>query len=216
MLIVRQVGNNFNQAAAFQLPKTRRLLEMTNTKDGARHLIRCAHLFDAVLARIAEDKWDEPTCCDGWTVKDCASHAIGVMVNLRKRALGEEPVDYQDGSWAGDNPLISCRERLDELIEAIQDADLDMQFNSPIFGDLILGEFYGMMAYDLLVHAWDLADAVGIDHGIDEVTAELAVEKSGHLTSLVRSEDYEFDPACGDSVLNRLIESTGRTPVNGW
>ena len=72
------------------------------------------------------------------------------------------------------------------------------------------------MAYDLLVHAWDLADAVGIAHGIDEITAGVAVAKSGHLTSLVRSEDYEFDPACGDSVLNRLIESTGRTPVNGW
>ena len=73
-----------------------------------------------------------------------------------------------------------------------------------------------MMAYDLLVHAWDLADAASIEHGIDEITAEVAVDKSGHLTSLVRSEDYEFNPACGDGVLERLIESTGRTPVNGW
>ena len=56
----------------------------------------------------------------------------------------------------------------------------------------------------------------GSEHGIDEITAEIAVAKSGHLTPLVRSEDYEFDPACGDGVLERLIESTGRTPVNGW
>ena len=189
---------------------------MDTNKEGARHLTKCAYLFDAVLARVPEDRWDALTCCDGWTVKDCASHAIGVMVNLRNRALGEEPVDYQDGSWAGDNPLSSCRERLDDLVEAIQGADLDMPINSPALGDQILGEFYGLMAYDLLVHAWDLADAVGIAHGIDEITAGVAVAKSGHLTSLVRSEDYEFDPACGDSVLNRLIESTRRTPVNGW
>ena len=196
--------------------EAREVSNMETSKEGARHLLKCAYLFDAVLARIPDNLWNEPTCCDGWTVRDCASHAIGVMVNLKNRAVGEEPVDYQDGSWAGDNPLLSCRQRLDDLVEVIQDADLDMQFNSPIFGDLILGEFYGMMAYDLLVHAWDLADAVGIDHGIDELTAEVAVAKSGHLTSLVRSEDYEFDPSCGDSVLNRLIESTGRTPVNGW
>ena len=125
-------------------------------------------------------------------------------------------MDYQDGSWAGDNPLFSCRERIDDLVEAIQDADLDMQFNSAVLGDQILGEFYGLMAYDLLVHAWDLADAVGIHHGIDEVTAGVAMAKSGHLAPNLRSENYEFDPDCGDSVLNRLIESTGRTPVNGW
>ena len=75
---------------------------MSKGNDGARHLIRCAYLFDAVLARIPENQWESPTCCEGWAVTDCASHAIGVMVNLKNRAIGAEPVDYQDGSWAGD------------------------------------------------------------------------------------------------------------------
>ena len=189
---------------------------MSKGNDGARHLIRCAYLFDAVLARIPENQWESPTCCEGWAVTDCASHAIGVMVNLKNRAIGAEPVDYQDGSWAGENPLQSCRERLDALVEAIQEADLDTELDHPVFGQIKLDDFYGVMAYDLLVHAWDLADATDIEHGIDEITAEIAVVKSGHLTPLVRSEDYEFDPACGDGVLERLIESTGRTPVNGW
>ena len=189
---------------------------MSKGNDGARHLIRCAYLFDAVLARIPENQWESPTCCEGWAVTDCASHAIGVMVNLKNRAIGAEPVDYQDGSWAGENPLQSCRERLDALVEAIQEADLDTELDHPVFGLIKLDDFYGVMAYDLLVHAWDLADATDIEHGIDEITAEIAVAKSGHLTPLVRSEDYEFDPACGDGVLERLIESTGRTPVNGW
>jgi len=186
------------------------------SKDGARHLIRCAHLFDAVVARVPDGAWSKQTCCDGWEMMDCASHAIGVMVNLKNRAIGAEPVDYQDGSWAGESPLTSSRKRLDELVEALQDVDLGINFEHPIFGEVVLDDFYGMMAYDLLVHAWDLADGAGIEHGIDEGTAEVAVAKSGHLTSFVRPEDYEFDPACGDGVLNRLIESTGRTPVNGW
>jgi len=186
------------------------------SKDGARHLIRCAHLFDAVVARVPDKAWGNPTCCEGWVMTDCASHAIGVMVNLKNRAMGLEPVDYQDGSWVGENPLVSSRQRLDELVEALQHVDLGVQLDHPIFGEVILDDFYGMMAYDLLVHAWDLADGAGIEHGIDESTAEVAVTKSGHLTSLVRPEDYEFNPACGEGVLNRLIESTGRTPVNGW
>lgn len=191
-------------------------VNMGEAHSGARHLIRCAHLFDAVLARIPNDKWGNQTCCEGWAITDCASHAIGVMVNLKHRAIGAEPVDYQDGSWAGPDPSASCRKHLDALVAAIQEADLAMEFDHPIFGQVKLDDFFGMMAYDLLVHAWDLADAASIEHGIDEITVEVAVDKSGHLTSLVRSEDYEFNPACGDGVLERLIESTGRTPVNGW
>ena len=119
---------------------------MSKGNDGARHLIRCAYLFDAVLARIPENQWESPTCCEGWAVTDCASHAIGVMVNLKNRAIGAEPVDYQDGSWAGDDPLQSCRERLDALVEAIQEADLDTELDHPVFGQIKLDDFSGVMA----------------------------------------------------------------------
>lgn len=183
---------------------------------GITHLIRCAHILDDVISRVPDSGWDTSTCCDGWTVRDCASHAIGVLVNFRARALGDEPVDINDGQWAGSNPVASCHHYLSRLIDALADINPADVLDHPMFGDLSFDDFYGSLAWDPLIHAWDIADAVGISHGIDDKTARETTDRSSHLAHLVRPEDYAFNPACGDDTLNRLIESTGRTPVRGW
>lgn len=181
-----------------------------------RHLVRCATALDDVISRVPESAWDSPTCCEGWSLRDCASHAIGVLASFRARAIGADPVDINDGSWAGSNPSESSRYHLARLLEALPQVKPDVVFTHPLFGEISYEDFYGSLAYDPLVHAWDIADGAGIEHRIDEETALEASERSGHLVHLVRSDDYVFNPACGDDTLSRLVESTGRTPVRGW
>ena len=183
---------------------------------GIRHLVRCASKLDDVISRVPESAWESPTCCEGWSVRDCASHAIGVLVNFRARAIGADVVDINDGSWAGSNPSESSKYHLARLLEALPQVKPDDLFTHPLLGELSFDDFYGSLAYDSLIHAWDIADGAAIDHRIDEETAKEASERSGHLVHLVRSDDYVFNPACGDDTLSRLVESTGRTPVRGW
>lgn len=183
---------------------------------GIRHLVRCATSLHNVISRVPEPAWEYPTCCEGWRVRDCASHAIGVLVNFRARALGADVVDINDGSWVGSNPSESSQHHLTRLLESLPQVKPDDLFTHPLFGEISFDDFYGSLAYDPLIHAWDIADGAAIDHRIDEETALEASERSGHLVHLVRSDDYSFNPACGDDTLSRLVESTGRTPVRGW
>ncbi|MBL6634987.1 MAG: maleylpyruvate isomerase N-terminal domain-containing protein [Ilumatobacteraceae bacterium] len=39
---------------------------------GIRHLVRCASKLDDVISRVPESAWEAPTCCEGWSVRDCA------------------------------------------------------------------------------------------------------------------------------------------------
>ncbi len=183
---------------------------------GLRHLVRCTSKLVDVISRVPESAWESPTCCEGWSVRDCASHAIGVLANFRARIIGADLVDVNDGSWAGSNPSESSRYHLARLLEVLPQVKPDEVFSHPLLGEISYEDFFGSLAYDPLIHAGDIADGAEIEHCIDEETASEATEWSGHLVHNVRSDDYVFNPACGDDTLSRLVESTGRTPVRGW
>lgn len=192
------------------------LVRDSNPRDGIDHMLRCVEVLNNVIARVPNDKWSSQTCCTAWTARDCASHAIGVVVNFHARATGGSTVDINDGTWADPSPAESSQRHVDRLLHIIGDVDPTAIFSHPLFGDISYDEFFGSLAYDSLIHAWDIADATGVDHRIDDSLAIAATARSAHLMHHVRSDDYVFNPACGNSPLNRLVESTGRTPVNGW
>jgi uncharacterized protein (TIGR03083 family) len=46
--------------------------------------------FDAILAAVHPDKWDAPSACAQWSLRDVAGHVIWAQHQLRAWATGED------------------------------------------------------------------------------------------------------------------------------
>ena len=80
----------------------------------------------------------------------------------------------REDSSKGDQPTTGTfiAKLKDEIEQRYTQDDLNQQVASP-FGDMTLDEFLGIIWIDTFTHAWDIADAGSVDHGIP---SEMAIE----------------------------------------
>jgi uncharacterized protein (TIGR03086 family) len=129
------------------------------------------------LDAISPDQWGGPTPCSEWTVRDLVNHVAGEdawTVPLVRGSTIEEVGDSLDGDLLGDHPIDTATRLAEEATAAVAEA---MTERAPVhlsYGDETLEEYLRQLAADHLVHAWDLAAAVGGDVVMDpELVAEV-------------------------------------------
>ncbi len=119
------------------------------------HLAVCRRFGEAV--RSAHGKWDLRSPCDEWNARAVLEHVIGFHDVLVLRPLGLKP------NRPRDDPQTRWQLTYDSLTEAFapgRAAQLDPQRLIP------------KLTRDVLVHAWDLARAVGADDRLDAAWCE--------------------------------------------
>ncbi|MDQ3756954.1 MAG: TIGR03086 family metal-binding protein, partial [Actinomycetota bacterium] len=60
--------------------------------------------FDKRLRAVRDDQWDDPTPCEGWTVRDLVQHVVGAN-RFSVRLLDGEPADQAVQAMVGDDVL---------------------------------------------------------------------------------------------------------------
>ncbi len=172
------------------------------------------------LQSVNAQQWALPTPCEGWSVRDLAQH-MAVGATMARQILSGEP-------WT--------REAVVEEVSSVSDlraewewrtaeeragfaafGALDRAVSHPVMGDIPCSQFLGMRVGDALLHAWDLARAIGTD---DQLAPELVVEvwsgmspmagfigTSGFFGSGPSGEVGEDAP-----LQNRLLDLSGRRP----
>lgn len=118
-------------------------------------------------------EWDRPTPCEGWTVRDLVAHLIDTQRDfLTERGL-EIPV------VALDDPRQAWEQHTAAVQELLADPQVGPREYDGYFGPATvagtMATFYG---WDLLVHRWDLARAIGADEQftpeeLDQIEAAL-------------------------------------------
>jgi uncharacterized protein (TIGR03086 family) len=174
--------------------------------------------FEHVLRLVPPDAWDGPSPCEGWTVRDLAGHAMGVVNNVAARAgVGENVNAFADlAEIAGDDPVATFRAIRDRYLEATDRPGALQTTIASSVGEMTLDRFIGMMIADTLVHTWDLARGAGIDVELEPAAVQLV-----YADYLTRGEEkmrrpggfdaaIELDPDASDQ--DRLIAFSGRDP----
>lgn len=132
-----------------------------------RYAIVSAAFVDKV-AGVPEDRWDAPTPCEGWTVRDLVGHMIDNhrrFLGLVGRELDPLPPAEQDAVGA----ITVARE---QVLAALRDPARATETYEGRFGvrtfEWAVDTF---LSFDLVIHGWDLARATGQDETIppDEV-----------------------------------------------
>jgi uncharacterized protein (TIGR03086 family) len=172
--------------------------------------------LDRVVHAVPEDAWDEPSPCEGWTAREVAGHAMGVVANVAAKLGARDAVNaFGDvAGIAGRDPAATYRHIRDEVLEAL---DHDEALAAPVqsaLGMMSMDEYLGALVGDALIHAWDIARATGVDERLDPDLVEYVLARmTAHpvARSAGRFGD-EVAPAEGATPQERLLALSGRQP----
>lgn len=183
--------------------------------ENSRRFIQAMYALDAVAKRVPAAMWDNQSCCSEWTAREVAGHAAWVIQNVGAACgTNDRPEEQSEAEVAGSDPAAT-------LAAAIAAACLGLDTQGALqivsqtpFGEMPVDNFVGILWVDPLAHAWDIADATGTWHGIDDQTADAAYEAMLPFSDGIRGPGM-FGAAIdgGSDSVERFISFIGRSPV---
>jgi uncharacterized protein (TIGR03086 family) len=179
-----------------------------------------------IIPAVTADQWNDPTPCAGWRVADLLAHILGQYHGFALAASGESvpieafaPRPVTPAGLAGD--YASAAERVTAAFAG--DEVPTRRFFLPEIregGSFPATAAIGFHLVDEVVHAWDLACAIGVpvDFDAEVLQAALAVARQVPDDPASRGEGAAFapgvDPGPDRPLLDRVVALLGRDP--GW
>jgi uncharacterized protein (TIGR03086 family) len=160
--------------------------------------------FDAVVQRTEPERWDNQSPCERWTARRVVDHNLMVCHMIAEMTRGnpaavpegsvERPFPAPSGDGlvlaphmfqrfvsADDDPVAEWDKGRDAVLEALdQPGALHTESLSP-WGHRKVDAFLAFAFMDPLIHAWDLAIAVGQKPVLNAALAQRALDHLGEF-----------------------------------
>lgn len=167
-----------------------------------------------MVDRIPYSLLTEPTACDKFSVHDVLNHMIVGGGTFSYLFRGEEPPVIDPPFVYGWVPASELRASMDKLLDAMRSPGAMERIIATPVGPLPGAIFARFVAFDGLVHGWDLATATGLRLQVpDEVVEEVAAFALQAIAPEMRDGDTfkaEVVAAEGATPLQRLAAFSGR------
>jgi uncharacterized protein (TIGR03086 family) len=180
---------------------------------------RSLEVFTDRVRQVRSDQWRGPTTCTDWDVRALVNHIVYEdrwTVPLFGGATIADVGDRFEGDLLGDDPIGSAHDAAKQADAAVAEPGAIDRTVHLSFGDTPAEEYVRQLLADHLIHAWDLAAAIGADRTLpDDLVRECAAwfadreplyRGSGAIAARV---DVADDDA---SEQDRLIAAFGRDP----
>lgn len=179
--------------------------------EGLRASQEAAH---DVLAAVPKDQLDAPTPCSDWNLGQLIDHLVGTQAFMLSASGGEPPEGAGTGASRGD--FVAVFDDLSAKVASALSAPgfAERKLDLP-FGTFTGAQFVQFASLETLVHAWDVARALGRSTDLAPATAEglLQVARAGVHDSMRGPQANfgpELDPPAGASPADRLAAFLGR------
>ena len=127
--------------------------------------------FDARVRQIGDHQWQAATPDEDWTVRDLVNHLASEDLWAPPLLAGStiaEVGDRFEGDVLGAEPTAAWAAASAAAVRAAgEDGAMDRIVHLS-FGDLPGSEYTLQLFADHLIHAWDLARAIGADEHLDD------------------------------------------------
>lgn len=153
--------------------------------------------FSAVVNGIAGDRWDNPTPCTAWSVRDLLEHNVAESLWVPPIMAGETVAsvgDRFDGDVLGAHPARAWAATVDPADTAMEDEGAMERIVHLSFGDLPGAEYAKQRIVDLVVHAWDLARATGQPEELAPDLVEACLAWGEEWKPILSAASAYFDP----------------------
>ncbi len=180
-----------------------------------RDYTKTLYTLDAVVRRVADGDWDNQSPNSEWTAKQTLGHVIWGMKAITAAVKGEgRPAEQAEADVAGDRPAETFDAVRENLLDALDHHGVLQKDIETPFGEMTVDQALGQFLFDPLTHAWDIAQATGVDAKIPEDLAERA------LSVLMAFGDAIRGPGFAEAVevpqdappQDKLIAYSGRKP----
>ena len=173
--------------------------------------------FDARVRAVGDDQWELPTPCSDWNVRQLVNHLVYEdrwTVPLMEGTTLAEVGDRYEGDLLGDEPRKAWAESSAEAVAAVQ-ADGAIERTVDLSsGPTPATEYVSQLFADHLVHAWDLARAVGAEERLDPELVDACASWFASMEELYRSIGAvgpRPDVPAGADAQTALLAAFGRT-----
>lgn len=177
-----------------------------------------SHIIQA-LTGVVDRMWfgqlEAPTPCERFSVHDVLDHMIVGAGTFAPLFRGEQPTEVTPPAVYGWVPSGEFAATMQELLDAVQSPGaLDRVIPSP-FGEVSGETFARFVAFDALIHGWDLATATGQTWSpAPEVVAAVDEFARAAVAPAMRDGDTfkEATPVAPEATpLQRLVAFSGRS-----
>lgn len=174
--------------------------------------------FERVVRQLPDNSWQRPTPSD-ISVRELVEH---VVVGNRFTALLLAGVDRDEaratlnGDQLADDPMAAVVESSQRQAQAFATTPLEQSVAGPN-GIVPAAAYLRFRLVDLVVHAWDLLRAAGLDDTVDpRLVIEVMNLVEPHLNDMLAYGAYGAGPSgtlpADASPQNRLLDWFGRRP----
>ena len=168
-----------------------------------------------VAARIRPEQLGSPTPCSEFSVAGVLGHMTSLGSAFAPMFRGQPPPDDEPGPASGEEQLRRFDAAMRDLLQAVQsEGALDRTINTP--GGPMPGHVFArLVAFDGLVHGWDLASSTGQTWPLpDELVEDVDGFARQAITPQMRDGDaWAAEKPVGPEAtpIQRLIAFSGRT-----
>jgi uncharacterized protein (TIGR03086 family) len=151
---------------------------------------RAVEEFGARVRAVRDDQWELPTPCSDWNVRQLVNHLVYEnrwTVPLMGGSTIAEVGDRYEGDLLGDRPKQAWEESSAEAVRAVAaDGALERVVDLSS-GPTPATEYVSQLFADHLIHAWDLARAIGADDRLDPELVDACAAWFASMEDVYRS-----------------------------
>ena len=126
--------------------------------------------FDARVRQVGDHQWRAATPDEDWAVRDLVNHVVGEDLWAPLLLAGStiaEVGDRFEGDVLGAEPEAAWAAASAQAVRAVEENGAMGRIVHLSFGDFPGSEYALQLFADHLIHAWDLARAIGADERLD-------------------------------------------------
>lgn len=168
--------------------------------------------FAAKIADVPNQRWEDQSPCEGWTARDVVRHVIETQ-QLFEQLVGRT---LESGPSVDDDPYGAFLAATDQVQAHLDDPRTARVEYDGYFGRTTFEESVdGFLSMDLVVHAWDLSRAAGLDDTIDLADVAWVWSRADALQDTMRGPNTfgpAVEPEAGADDQDRLLAFLGREP----
>jgi uncharacterized protein (TIGR03086 family) len=180
--------------------------------DGVAQLDVIIPALRGLVDNIGPDALDRPTPCANFAVAGVLEHMIAGATAFAPAFRGQEADDTQKPE--GGSVQERWQRAMDDLVDALHTPGAQERTIASPFGPVPGAAFARYVAFDGLVHGWDLAVATGQPYAPDDaLVGEVDAFIRGLLQPAMRDGDTfaaETQPPADASPLERVVAFSGR------
>lgn len=116
--------------------------------------------FDRLVRAVPADRWDSPTACAEWSVRDLVEHLVTEQLWVPPLLAGQTIAEVGDrfaGDPLGDDPVAAWRSGADTARRSWLEPGVLNRSVHLSYGTDTAVNYGWQMTLDLAVHAWDLS-----------------------------------------------------------